>query len=175
MREEAADRPRPCRFQDRGTGEPSMLGDYRCPRVGGSVVQTGSTPDSLAPDWNNQRPWMGQLLRPLAEACPRRDPCAACETPCVHLKVIERDPLVLLFFFFFYFRAGWKPNETPRGVGNWSSYFGNTDRGNRNRWCSLDPVIFRSLECLSRRKHIFSAIPNYIYSTVVTLYFECVF
>lgn len=91
MREGVVNRPHPGHFQDRGTGEPWRLDDYRYPPVGESVARIDLIPDNLVLDWNNRRPLMGQL-RQLVEACPRRDPCAAYGTPCVHLKVIKRGP-----------------------------------------------------------------------------------
>lgn len=131
-REEVASRPRPCHFQGRGTVELSRLGDYRCPRVAESVVRTDLILDTLVLDWNNYRQWT-DLLRLLGEAYPRRGPCAACGTPCVHLEVIEKDRLgeVLILGRR---ELVWKPNER---TGSWelvsgkaSSYFENTDTVN---------------------------------------------
>lgn len=138
-REEVANRPRPCHFQGRGTVELSRLGDYRCLRVVESVVRTDLILDTLVLDWNNYRQWT-DLLRLLGEACPRRDPCAACGTPCVHLKVIEKDRLGAVLILGRR-ELVWKPNER---TGSWelvsgeaSSYFENTDTVNREQVVSV--------------------------------------
>lgn len=102
------------------------------------MVRTDLILDTLVLDWNNCRQRTDPLPL-LGEAYPRRGPCAACGTPCVHLKVIEKDRFKELILG--RRELVWKPDRVV-GTGLGGSIELLSENTDTVKQVVFDPVIF---------------------------------